>query len=231
MRFVTVFLTVALAASIALAQQSVPPPPQPALDQPPATSGPSLAVTLKFIQDKVNQQGSIAYTESVSYANNGADLGTLFQFSQESQVVAVDQADGLSLQDKISVELSGPVSATSNAITTWQVNFKDIDKLDVMNSTDYKHSFAHGSVYQNSPLFYELLVHLAAGKTVRQHTRTTVCTRGLNNPKQSCITLEADNNLGEFVLHFRDEEMANRVAKALVHAVELCGGGSKPEPF
>jgi len=30
--------------------------------------------------------------------------------------------------------------------------------------------------------------------------------------------------------YFADEEMANRVAKALVHAVELCGGGSK-DPF
>jgi hypothetical protein len=33
------------------------------------------------------------------------------------------------------------------------------------------------------------------------------------------------------VLSFRDEDAANRVAKALVHAVELCGGGSKPELF
>jgi hypothetical protein len=30
--------------------------------------------------------------------------------------------------------------------------------------------------------------------------------------------------------YFADEEMANRVAKALVHAVELCGGGNK-DPF
>ncbi len=30
---------------------------------------------------------------------------------------------------------------------------------------------------------------------------------------------------------FRDEETANRVAKAMVHAAELCGGGRKPEPF
>jgi hypothetical protein len=30
--------------------------------------------------------------------------------------------------------------------------------------------------------------------------------------------------------YFLTEEMANRVAKAMVHAVELCGGGSK-EPF
>jgi hypothetical protein len=34
----------------------------------------------------------------------------------------------------------------------------------------------------------------------------------------------------DLVLHFRDEEIANRVAKAMLHAIELCGGGSK-EPF
>jgi hypothetical protein len=33
------------------------------------------------------------------------------------------------------------------------------------------------------------------------------------------------------VFCFFDEQMANRVAKAMVHAVELCGGGEKPEPF
>jgi hypothetical protein len=31
--------------------------------------------------------------------------------------------------------------------------------------------------------------------------------------------------------NFFDEQLANRVAKAMVHAVELCGGGRKPEPF
>ena len=30
---------------------------------------------------------------------------------------------------------------------------------------------------------------------------------------------------------FFDEQLANRVANAMVYAVELCGGGSKPEPF
>jgi hypothetical protein len=30
---------------------------------------------------------------------------------------------------------------------------------------------------------------------------------------------------------FFDEQMANRVAKAMVHAVELCGGGNKAESF
>jgi hypothetical protein len=32
-------------------------------------------------------------------------------------------------------------------------------------------------------------------------------------------------------LYFSDETLANRVAKAMVHAAELCGAGSKTEPF
>jgi len=40
-----------------------------------------------------------------------------------------------------------------------------------------------------------------------------------------------ESELGSYDLYFRDEDTANRVAKALVHAVELCGGGSEPEPF
>jgi hypothetical protein len=32
-------------------------------------------------------------------------------------------------------------------------------------------------------------------------------------------------------IRFYEQEIADRVAKALIHAVELCGGGPKPEPF
>jgi hypothetical protein len=32
-------------------------------------------------------------------------------------------------------------------------------------------------------------------------------------------------------LYFSDEELANRVAKAIVHAAELCGVGADQEPF
>jgi hypothetical protein len=31
-------------------------------------------------------------------------------------------------------------------------------------------------------------------------------------------------------VYFADEDTANRVAKAMIHAVELCGGGDK-DPF
>jgi len=298
MRIVTLILTLALTASIAGAQQAVPPPPMPVNDAPansevlmllragmpetvvldkihaitgkfdtstnalitlkqagateaelkavmaqsaspvdsqsataPNPSGPSLAESLKFIQDKVNQQGSIAYSESASKTSTGESIGTIFQYSQESQVVAVDPAGGLSLQEKLSLSLSGIGSVTSSGTTTWQVIFKDVDKLEVQNSSDYKHSLVQGYVYQDSPQFFELVVHLASGKTVRQHSQVTVCTTGVIIHKQSCKPTETNTNVGVFVLHFRDEEMADRVAKAMIHAIELCGGGSKPEPF
>jgi len=59
MRIVSVFLTLVMTAATALAQQSVPPPPQPAADKPaaqnqPAAEGPSLEVTMKFIQEQVS---------------------------------------------------------------------------------------------------------------------------------------------------------------------------------
>lgn len=85
MRIAVVFLTVALTAASAWAQQSVPPPPQPAPDKPvatipptasapaptPTSAGPTLEVTLKFIQDKVNEQGKIVYVESKSNSLTG----------------------------------------------------------------------------------------------------------------------------------------------------------------
>jgi hypothetical protein len=72
---------------------------------------------------------------------------------------------------------------------------------------------------------------MASGKTVRQHSRMTICTKGIILSKQSCKNPESDTNVGVFTLHFRDEEMAGRVAKAMIHAIDLCGGGSPPEPF
>ena len=83
MRIVPVFLTLVPAASIALAQENVPPPPQPVADHPPAAvqptaNGPSLDATLKFIQDKVNQQGKIVYVETVTDSVTGESAGASY---------------------------------------------------------------------------------------------------------------------------------------------------------
>jgi hypothetical protein len=191
----------------------------PAADKP---AGPSLEVTLKFIQDKVNQQGSILYVESWNNAVSGTSSPAK-ESSVETHVVAVDPAGGLSFQQAFK-SLSNTQSGTRMATGTWQMQFKDVEKLEVLNSIDFKHRKSPQIVFQNDPPYFEVLVHLVPGKTVQHHT---VREESGNNGKTS----ESDDNIGEFVLHFRDEETANRVANAMIHAVELCGGGSKPEPF
>jgi hypothetical protein len=70
-----------------------------------------------------------------------------------------------------------------------------------------------------TPVFF---VELSASKTLFiRHESNTI-------DKQAPVV--TDKPLKEAGLVFRDEETANRVAKAILHAVELCGGGNK-EPF
>ena len=52
---ILVSILVLTAFSVAFAQQSVAPPPRPAAD------GPTLAATMQFIQDKMNEPGKINY--------------------------------------------------------------------------------------------------------------------------------------------------------------------------
>jgi hypothetical protein len=229
MRIVIALLTIVLAAPTALAQQGVPLPPQPPADKPPAApqpaapapaaNGPSLEVTMKFIQDKVNEQGMIIYIQNANDTNTGAPITLSGNVSVESSVTAVDLAGGLSLQE----------SVNQRQTITWRVYFKDIGKLEVLNSTDYKHRINPVSkIWVDDPPYFEIVVHLAGGKTVQQHTRVTAKSE---TPKHAAMYKESDVNVKEFALHFHDEETANRVAKAMIHAVELCGGGSQPEPF
>jgi hypothetical protein len=290
MRIVTAFLTIVLSATIALAQHSVPPPPQPAPDKPvtanpptattpavnpptatnppaavtsPATSGPTLDVTLKFIQDKVNEQGKIVYVESESNSLTGERVdessparsakasksslayarapakkgypgagggGTSPEHFAESEVVAYDPAGAISLKEegtKTEVQRAGlgvMIPVEENWTNTWQVNFKNVEKLEVLSAPDYKHRVDPAKTFQDDPAYFELVIHMAPGKSVTRHIET-VPSNKRGKPAES------DESIKEFALHFRDEDAANRVAKAMIHAIELCGGGSQPEPF
>jgi hypothetical protein len=277
MRIATAFLTIVLAATTALAQQAVPPPPQPAPDKPvatipptantpPAASGPTLDVTLKFIQDKVNEQGKIVYVESESNSLTGervddnsslemkrraasskmaspslarsgskkgwagAGGGTSPELFAETEAVAYDPAGALSLKEegtKTEVQRAGlgvMIPVTENWTKTWAVNFKNVEKLEVLSSADYKHRVDPAKTFQDDPAYFELVIHMAPGKSVTRHIETVPSNRR-GKPT------ELDESIKEFALHFRDEDATNRVAKAMIHAIELCGGGSTPEPF
>ena len=179
-------------------------------------SGPSLAETMKYIQDKVNEQGKIVFAISGSYRATGESYPA-GQHSEESQVIAVDPAGGLSVQK--SMEYPG-----LNDTETWRLNFKDVGKLEVLSSSDSRSRIEPGWEFQISPQFFYLDIHLKAGRTVQKHViRVWSGKHGK--------TMSSDSSAGELLLSFCDEESADRAAKAFVHAVELCGGGSKPELF
>src|ERR1039458_3571437 len=72
MRMMAMILAVVMAGATALAQVAVPPPPQPAADKP-AVNGPSLDVTLKFIQDKLNTVGTVNFAGYVHDSANNTD--------------------------------------------------------------------------------------------------------------------------------------------------------------
>ena len=281
MRMFAVILATFMAGATVLAQQSVPPPPQPASESqsnaavlkllrsgvserailhvistaagsfdtsadalaalkqagaseaelsaiasqgatpanaPPAgaqtNSGPSLAETMKYIQDKVNQQGKIEFTNFHRYLATG-DSSSHWD-SEESQVIAVDPAGELSVQKYY---------AATNVTATWRLNFKDVGKLEVLSASDSYHRENPEFEYQFNPPFFYLYIHLIGGRTVQKHV--SIGYAGVWHDK----TRSSDSSTGELRLAFRDEESADRAAKAFVHAVELCGGGSKPELF
>jgi hypothetical protein len=182
------------AAVGASAQQKVPPPPKP------ADEGPSLEVTMKFIQDKLNALGAVSNMMYVHDEIAGTDKVYKFRY-EVTQVVADSSMCRLNYQFSVKVDEGNP------AITPHSVSLKEVADIVVLPlEQQYKKSAATGGhpelSYRIDPPVFALVVH----------------------------PLKPEKWWHYF--GFYDEDPANRVAKALVHAVELCGGGGKKEePF
>jgi hypothetical protein len=194
MRIITAFLTIVLAATVAQAQQSVPPPPQPVPDKP---AGPSLEVTMKFIQDKLNEIGTVNFAGYVHDSSNNTDGVQKFS-ATFSNVVANPGACTLSYHRL--VFNSGSKEHDENVI----INLRDVQSIAVLpDEQDWQMYLARNGeptkTVKDVPDISALVIKLPGGR--------------------------------DPTIRFYEQEMADRVAKAMVHAVELCGGGPKPEPF
>jgi hypothetical protein len=173
-------------------EKTVPPPPKPADD------GPSLEVTMKFIQDKLNDIGP------VNFAVYGHD----------------DAGGGDStMQQKIEVTkvFADPGACLIKYRWNWEKEGKVVDDHD-------------GG-------FFLKTVRDIAVTPLDQYQKKFVAAAGhpswnyRDDPAVFVLEVRKSETKGANTLVFFDEQLANRVAKALVHAVELCGGGTKPEPF
>jgi hypothetical protein len=175
----------------AFAQTPVPPPPQP------ADNGPSLAVTMQFIQDKMNEQGKIDYTLYTHDNSNGEDW-PVYYISIEATNAVANPATCRITWHKVTTN-GGKVGIDQDL----SLDLRDVLTLEVRTST------------------YEAKMEDTASGHPALDKR--------QEPPYFAVTARLKGNT-ETPLFFSSEEMANRVAKAMVHAVELCGGGNK-EPF
>jgi hypothetical protein len=175
---------------LALAQASTAPQiPNPA-------SGPSLGETMKFIQDRLNEQGKVNYA---AYAHDNAnDTDWVGQHSFEISNVALS-ADTC----RISLHSRHTVNGIAKVDSNLGGPIKLIRKVTILTGDQWQH-----------------LEDAAGGKpTVTERVDPPI------------YVLEAEASATASInFAFADEDVANRVAKAMMHAIELCGGGNK-DPF
>jgi len=179
-----------------LRAQDVPPPPRPADD------GPSMEVTMKYIQDRLNSI-DLTFTVKIDSFEEGFRV-------KVSDAAADAQGCKLSFRKVLTPTLpkfGGPMEYQIAA------SIRDIGKLSVEPGSGPEGKYV--------PEVYLLKIKMVPGKTAHFHYHFIL--DGKVN--------EGDREDAELRLElFTDEELAHRMAKAIVHAVELCGGGDK-DPF
>ena len=229
MRMTALFLSLLLIATAAVAQKAVPPPPKP------ADKGPSLAVTMKFIEDKLNDQGRVGYVmtrsdmsaitvrEFYQISNVVAGAATCTLRTMETTDTSIEAAPGYNYTEG-GQQVTGD-DLNRHKVATTTIFLRKIESIQVEAWQNLvNRQWAEAAHPEISSTYTPAVVGLTliASKPVFSfHNSFTV------GKRQAVVS---DDPSKEDFLTFRDEETANRVAKALTHAVELCGGGNK-EPF
>jgi hypothetical protein len=179
-----------LLVTASAAQQPVSPPPQP-------VSGPSLAVTMQFIQNKLSGLGQVNYV-GYNHDNAGGSEDWVTHFSTlDTNVVADPSACKISYHEK---------------------RIKD-DKV----TSDSDFWFVLSEMQDVVIMPREQLL-----KKVNTRDGHPTWDARIDPPVYMLVARKDENT--EWYFYFFDQDLANRVAKAMVHGIELCGGGNK-SPF
>jgi hypothetical protein len=194
---------------------------------------PTLAETMQFIHDRMKEQGQVDYVSTTSNRNNPSIISRMTVQSAEYNVVAdlatctlhVEFAENDSLETSLGGKTFAAGTYDQHSQVAATVPFKEVEGITIESRQDSEnHSFvAIGHPELSATVVPSVfVVQLSASKPVfSAHLSTT---KGSETPQVS------DNTGMLTELLFRDEEMANRVAKSVRQAVELCGSGKK-EPF
>lgn len=173
-------------ATTAAAQQSVPPQPGP------TDSGPSLAVTMQFIQDKLNDIGKV------------------------NCMVYYQSADGRDTDTREMCDEVTNVVADSNQCKISYASLRDVQDVVLMSMMQYMDKYVTVGAYDFKP----------GGGRIELHPVSVT-------PSVTMLVMQGSHNKELLSFNFTDANMADRVAKAITHAAELCGGGNggKKDPF
>ena len=216
----------ALSITRAIPQQAVPPPPKP------ADAGPSLADTMNYIQEKLKSEAHVGYiqtksdvpqlTERVRWGVTEA-LGYPASCSMRTVEVTNQNTD---LQEGASYpRWINPRSTPEDLHMVLRdrledISFKQIASIRVEREPDRSNRIwaqaASPISETRTPEYFALTLLLKSPVIVFRSQ-----TEGHYPGTDSQISTK------EWTYSFEDEEMAGRMAKAMLHAVELCGGGSK----
>ncbi len=202
-----------LFASVCASAQKAPQPPKP------ADEGPNLEVTMKFIQDKLTEQGTIHYALYTHDNLSGADTGTQVSFEVSSFTF-----DGCKYDFRSKWDISKNGDAPSGMHEDGSIEHFKSAEVRTAESWWNQELADEGSPSRTARAEPDVFVlSLVEGGWKKKECKE-------NGQEVACPKPNLWSRMGH-TWSFRDEDTANRVAKALVHAVELCGGGSKPEPF
>jgi hypothetical protein len=207
-------------ATAAWGQQSVP------LQAQPADSGPTLPATMQFIQEKLSEQGQVGWVEIISngmtrrnflnVADVMADPAACTLYTTETSDTTIDLPKGRALKPGVTA-----ADLRTHTVETDTTSFKQVEKItieklqDITNQAYAEAAHPELTVTLTPPVFYVKL--WASNAVFSGHTSTT---KGNQTPVEKDVT----SKIGGITI--RDEDTANRVAKAMTHAMELCGGGA-----
>jgi len=187
--------------------QNVPPAPNP------DDSGPTIEYTMKYIRDRLDSV-DIAWT-SVAHTQSGdRHYATKYNVSQAE---ADPKRCTLGFRGTYYIDDRDSAAAVTISDTSTKFSMHDVERVLVepRSAVDKRTN----AMFDYSPDVYSVTMKMASGKTANLHLRI-----------QGNGVSERDLTNVEVHVDLLDEELANRLAKALIHGVELCGGGDK-DPF
>jgi hypothetical protein len=200
-------------SSLPLGQQAVPPPPKPVDAQPQAVNtGPSLADTMKYIEDKLNNNPPVSYT---AYPTDGSPSFEM---------------DGSNLKNHYTADASACslIAERQSEILTVRtvVPLRSASKIEV----------GAVSTFDSSALFRlepdPPMLRMTSGALSIEVTTTHPDFSFKTDKKHPVAPMATERKLtNQWGVVFADADAADRTAKALLHAVELCGGAQKKELF